>query len=1102
MKRIIYTLVGMMLCVGAWAQTSLQEQINNAEAGATVTLTENVTLTDRIDINKNITVDLGNHTITTTATCGNGSAFNIVSGTVTIQNGTIDASFGEANSGETDAITARSGSDVTLKDLNITVKSKNGACAYAFEGSKITIKSGHYENQTTEPYQYNANITAMVVNQGNVATQLIFIEGGTFKGYDPTLGDDSQTANENATFLAEGVALQKDASGNYTTTTAVAKIGGKNYATIKDAITAATEGVTIKMLADAEENVTVPAGKNIILDLNGKTLNGKKTASTPTIKNQGTLTLKNGNVRRTGEGSASWYVIENEGTITMDEGLNVEGSASSSLIRNNAAAALMTFNEGTYTQTGAFIVVKNDLGKVVVNGGTFSTASDKNVLNNWDQMTINGGTFTGNIFNGAYDTDNNTLTINNGTFNTNQIRTYLGNGQTTSPIVIKGGTFTNTNMKYVGTNNTESDENIQVEVSGGTFANEVPAKYCAEGFFPVKNDDGTYSVQNGGNGLQQMINSTTDGSVIKLTQDYTGDFVVPAGSNVVIDLNGHKITNAEGDTFTVALGGELKITGEGTVDNVTNGKAAIFNNGNCTLDGGIYDRSEEKGVKGNSNGNSWYTILNHGNMTINSPAVVQTAGGDNTTYGKQASLVENGYDKISSTDPRVGHVIDVNAAEPSLTINGGTFKGGLNIIKNDAAGIVEINDGNFSGSANYGVQNWNAMTINGGTFEDASTCRIRNEYITTYDASNPNLTINGGTMGLVNPGANCTITAGEIGSITAGEKNTTSNITITQAAGKTIEVKRTFTASVGTTVVINSGKFAGITASSADTKVTINDGEIEALKITNASTTVAVNGGKIGSFEVTKNNGNITIAESVTLGNVKVYTYNILLDGTPTIGNYLPASCKHFVAATAKYTRDMTGNSYHFGTVCVPFNLKSNSSLKFYTISGITNEALTLTEVEDVDPKTPVVFWRSNNTGTTLSVSTTDANVDLTELTHGTGTLELIGTFEDQTITDGLGSIYFINGDAFHQAKASLKVPAYRAYINYAGSANGAKPGILNINVADSDNDIDGIAGVTVDDLNTAEAIYDTNGSKLPAPQRGINIMKLANGKTVKLIIK
>lgn len=63
----------------------------------------------------------------------------------------------------------------------------------------------------------------------------------------------------------------------------------------------------------------------------------------------------------------------------------------------------------------------------------------------------------------------------------------------------------------------------------------------------------------------------------------TGDFTISATNEVIINLNGHKITNKSGDTFTVNKDSKLTINGNGTVDNVSHGKACIYNNGTVIL---------------------------------------------------------------------------------------------------------------------------------------------------------------------------------------------------------------------------------------------------------------------------------------------------------------------------------------------------------------------------------------------------------------------------------------------------------------------------------------------------------------------------------------
>lgn len=201
-------------------------------------------------------------------------------------------------------------------------------------------------------------------------------------------------------------------------------------------------------------------------------------------------------------------------------------------------------------------------------------------------------------------------------------------------------------------------------------------------------------------------------TTIKLAADITGDVVVPKNANITIDLNGKKITNSVG--HTIMNNGTLTIKGEGTVDNITHGKAALYNKGTVTLNGGTFDRTKENGKSDSSSGgNSYYTIKNVGKMTINEGVNVLTAEG-NGELGRFSSLVANGYYNGTTYDN------DRGVDNPTLIINNGTFSGGLNTIKNDDRAELTINDGTFKNFYQATVQNHNIATINGGTYKGAS----------------------------------------------------------------------------------------------------------------------------------------------------------------------------------------------------------------------------------------------------------------------------------------------------------------------------------------------------------------------------------------------
>ena len=235
--------------------------------------------------------------------------------------------------------------------------------------------------------------------------------------------------------------------------------------------------------------------------------------------------------------------------------------------------------------------------------------------------------------------------------------------------------------------------------------------------------------------LQNALNA---GGEVKLTESVSGDFVVPAGISVTLDLNGKTITNGSGHTITVKHGASLTVTGTGTVDNVTHAKAAIWNEGTVILDGGNYTRSQETGTSAEVSGdNSYYVLVNHGTMTVNDGVSV-------TQNGQFSSLFENGYYSYGSGNADSGYVDGINAQYPQLTINGGTFTGGLNTIKNDDGGMLTINNGTFSNTSQSAFLNWNVATVNGGTFSSNENCVLNGGGDPAVDQGK--LTINGGSF--------------------------------------------------------------------------------------------------------------------------------------------------------------------------------------------------------------------------------------------------------------------------------------------------------------------------------------------------------------------
>lgn len=195
--------------------------------------------------------------------------------------------------------------------------------------------------------------------------------------------------------------------------------------------------------------------------------------------------------------------------------------------------------------------------------------------------------------------------------------------------------------------------------------------------------------------LADAVAAAQGGATVKLLKDVTEDVVIPAGKTITLDLNGKKLTNIRDNTITNH--GKIEIidkTGKGVVDNITNAKTAITNDGTVVLRGGTYTRSQEAGKdKDNGGGNSYYTILNDngGSLTIYDGVTVYNKG-------HFSSMIRNG---------------GTAGAESKLYINGGTFSGGINTVKNDESGYLNISGGDFSNTTQFVVMNWHKAEISG-----------------------------------------------------------------------------------------------------------------------------------------------------------------------------------------------------------------------------------------------------------------------------------------------------------------------------------------------------------------------------------------------------
>ena len=663
--------------VGDTEYATLKEAIANAVAGQTVTLIADVNTPETTYVvSKDLTIDLNGKTVTG---YGYDGVFQIdgANAKVLIKNGNVVAveKTGSAGKYAMAVWACAENCEVTLEDLTVTqdithTDDKQMDMIYTSKG-KIIINSGSFTSGTPA---WTLNCKDAAFKDGSAT---IIVNGGTFTGFDPC---NNAAEGKGTSFVAEGVGVDYDENGSFTAKAGMAAqvldaTGNsvKAYKTLAEAFTEASEGQTVRLLANAKEDVEIT--KNITLDLGGKTLTNTNAGhATITIAKDATATVKNGSV----VGGTSYYNIQNNGTATFEGLTATAGNTGSSMIDN---VGTLTITSGEYT--GGLDTIKNEPNaKLTVDGGTFTLTKGASKG------------FTGVIFNYG------DLTVNNGTFIQSDKSAPYGqaqvihtdkSGSNAPSTVIKGGTFKNLCTRSTAwTVRATNAAAGATKVSGGTFNKSISEDYCADGFIPTKNADGTYGVKKGKyvatvgdtgyETLAAAVKTKINGKTVTLLDDVTENIEIAKAKNFTLDLNGHTING-----------------GTGTA------KATITNYGTVT----ITDKSTAKTgtIKRDDNGTvgetSYYVIRNIGTMTIEQANVTNNSGYKKTNPSGSmvgSSLICNGDDDLGGT----------------LNISGGKFEQKNFIaIKNGALGKLNVTGGTIS-SDHSAIQNWFEATITGG----------------------------------------------------------------------------------------------------------------------------------------------------------------------------------------------------------------------------------------------------------------------------------------------------------------------------------------------------------------------------------------------------
>ena len=358
-----------------------------------------------------------------------------------------------------------------------------------------------------------------LINDNNVADakSAFKLKGGTYSSDVSALLDENSVAEEK--------------NGVYVVTTYYAQVGEIKYATLQEAANAAAAGQTVKVLNDVDMtthgNLTVYAGKDIVLDMNGHSIKGAN-ADHKNIWVRGKLTLKDSKENSTGKiyaetpyqygvydkplvyvGSKGEFVMES-GHIysvipekTVDNGQFGIGAYDNSKVTINGGTVesgwyaiagngsgvqttAITINGGTLVSTSDYAIYHPQFGTLTINDGAVVYGAAGAIAMKRGNLVVNGGTMTSK---GIGDTGNwGDGTGNLGKAALNFCAPY---GDVTA--IIKGGTITaEGDAVLIDAKPTEGKE-VSLAISGGTFSSDV-SKYCAAGFTATPNADGTYGI--------------------------------------------------------------------------------------------------------------------------------------------------------------------------------------------------------------------------------------------------------------------------------------------------------------------------------------------------------------------------------------------------------------------------------------------------------------------------------------------------------------------------------------------------------------------------------------------------------------------------------
>lgn len=214
-----------------------------------------------------------------------------------------------------------------------------------------------------------------------------------------------------------------------------------------------------------------------------------------------------------------------------------------------------------------------------------------------------------------------------------------------------------------------------------------------------------------------------------------------------------------------------------------------------------------------------------------------------------------------------------------------------------------------------------------------------------------------------------------------------------------------------------------------------------------------------------------------------------------------------FTATASSYSRTM---SNEWGTLCLPFSIDlENSDVECYAITAVSDNKLTLSKyATNIEAGTPVIIRKKDALQNEITIrGIANSSVCTQPTSPQTSDANLFGVFEQQNLLNTASqNYYFIANNMFYNAARETSVAPYRAFftLNTTNINSPQWQPSQSFSINTSEHNITSAKSITdaIADNLTIKAIHTPTGTKINRLTKGINIVTLSNGRTIKITIK